>query len=480
LTAGAGLSSGRASPGAHPLVREFTQSVAYDRALYRQDIAGSKAHVRMLAARGVVGGDEAGILLRGLDEVLDEIESGTFVWNVADEDLHMNVERRLTELAGDVGKKLHTGRSRNDQVALDFRLFVSDRTRVWLKLSRALASVLVDRAERHADLIMPGFTHLQPAQPVSLAQHLLAYACMFLRDAARLTEADGRIRICPLGAAALAGSTFPLDPHAVAAELNMHGVFRNSMDAVSDRDFVLEALFCASLIMMHLSRLSEDIILWASPAFGFVRLPEAYASGSSIMPQKRNPDTAELTRGKCGRVYGALFALLTVMKGLPMAYNRDMQEDKEQFLDADATVALSLRVMTGLLKDIGFVPDRMREALRKGFVNATELADYLAARGVPFRDAYHAAGRAVDEADRRGCGLEDLPGDVLRSIHPQIADDVRDVLDYERAAARRESPGGTGPLSVRRQIADLRSELAGDNAAATTRRPVGRPMRNRR
>jgi argininosuccinate lyase len=258
------LARARSSRGAHPLVEEFTQSVSYDRALYRQDIAGSKAHARMLAARGVISADEAGLLVRGLDAVLDEIESGNFVWNAADEDLHMNIERRLTELTGDVGKKLHTGRSRNDQVALDFRLFVSDKIRVWRDLLRALSAVLVDRAEQHADLIMPGFTHLQPAQPVSAAQHLLAYAWMFRRDEERLAEADGRIRVCPLGAAALAGTTYPLDPHAVAAELGMHGVFRNSMDAVSDRDFVLEALFCASLIMMHLSRLSEDIILWAS------------------------------------------------------------------------------------------------------------------------------------------------------------------------------------------------------------------------
>jgi argininosuccinate lyase len=457
---GGKLSSGRSSQGVNPSVEAFTQSVSYDRALYRQDIAGSAAHARMLAERGIISAAEAGALIRGLDEVLGEIESGTFVWNVADEDLHMNIERRLTELVGDAGKKLHTGRSRNDQVALDFRLFVSDRTRVWRDLLRALASVLVDRAEQHADLIMPGFTHMQPAQPVSLAQHLLAYACMFQRDMERLAEADRRIRVCPLGAAALAGSAFPLDPRAVAGELNMHGVFRNSMDAVSDRDFVLEALFCASLVMMHLSRLSEDVVIWASPAFGFVRLPDAYSTGSSIMPQKRNPDTAELTRGKCGRVYGALVALLTVMKGLPMTYNRDLQEDKEQFLDTDATVRSSLRVAAGLLGEIGFVPEKMREALRKGFVNATELADYLAAAGVPFRDAHRMAGRAVDEAEKRSCGLEDLPDDILRSISPLITGDIRGILDYERAAARRESPGGTGPLSVKRQIADLRRELA--------------------
>ncbi|MDR1946080.1 MAG: argininosuccinate lyase [Desulfovibrio sp.] len=457
---GGKLSSGRASQGSIPLVEEFTQSVSYDRVLYRQDIAGSKAHARMLAGRGIISGEEAGRLIRGLDAVLGEIESGVFAWNTADEDLHMNIERRLTELVGDVGKKLHTGRSRNDQVSLDFRLYVSDRAGVWRDLLRALVSVLIDRAEEHADLLMPGFTHLQPAQPVSLAQHLLAYACMFLRDTERLSEADRRIRVCPLGAAALAGSPFPLDPHSVAADLNMHGVFRNSMDAVSDRDFVLEALFCASLVMMHLSRLSEDLILWVSPAFGFIRLPDAYSTGSSIMPQKRNPDTAELMRGKCGRVYGALFSLLTVMKGLPMTYNRDLQEDKEQFLDADRTLSLSLRVAAGMMAEVGFVPEKMRAALRRGFVNATDLADYLTAGGVPFRDAYRMAGKAVDEAEKRGCGLEDLPLDFLRSISPLIADDVRDALSYERAAARRESPGGTGPLSVQRQIADLRRELA--------------------
>jgi argininosuccinate lyase len=444
-------------PGA--LVQEYTQSVSYDRALYRQDIAGSKAHARMLGRQGVIAAEEAEVLCAGLDKVLAEIETGAFDWKTGLEDVHMNIESRLTELIGETGKKLHTGRSRNDQVALDFRLFVSDSLRQWEALLRSLVDVLARRASEHAATLLPGCTHMQPAQPVSLAQHLLAYAAMFKRDAARLADADRRVRVCPLGAAALAGTTYPLDPASVAEELGMSGIFENSMDAVSDRDFVLEALFCASLIMMHLSRLCEDIILWANPAFGFVRLPDAYATGSSIMPQKKNPDVAEIMRSKTGRVYGALVSLLTVLKGLPMTYNRDLQEDKEPFFDCDRAISLSLRLMAGMLDELAFVPEKMRAALGRGFLNATELADYLAAGGIPFREAYHITRRAVAEAEKRGLPLEKLPLEALRALFPQIDGGVYAVLDYDRAAARRETPGGTGPLSVERQLADLRRWL---------------------
>lgn len=450
------LWGGRFKGGTDGLVEEYTESVSFDRALYRQDIAGSAAHARMLARQGVISPEEADAICRGLEKVREEIEAGSFTWRTEREDVHMNVESRLTELAGEAGKKLHTGRSRNDQVALDFRLFVSDRTRAWRGLLLGLVQTLAGRAEEHASTLMPGFTHMQPAQPVSLAQHLLAYAAMFRRDAERLAEADRRIRVCPLGAAALAGTTYPLDPASVADSLDMFGVFANSMDAVSDRDFVLEALFAASLSMMHLSRLCEDVILWATPAFGFVRLPDAYSTGSSIMPQKKNPDVAELMRGKTGRVYGALMALLTTLKGLPMTYNRDLQEDKEGFLDADRTVSLSLEVMAGMMAELEFVPRRMRRALRRGFLNATELADYLVGKGVPFREAHHITGRAVALAEERGQALEELPLDALQELCPHIERDVYPVLDFERAVARRETSGGTGPRSVARQLADLR------------------------
>lgn len=454
------LWGGRFKGGTDELVEEYTESVSFDQALYRQDVAGSIAHARMMARQGVISHEDADALCRGLDQVREEIESGVFAWRREREDVHMNIESRLTELVGDVGKKLHTGRSRNDQVALDFRLFVSDRTRAWRELLARLVEALAGRAGEHAATLMPGFTHMQPAQPVSLAQHLLAYAAMFRRDAERLKDADRRIRICPLGAAALAGTTYPFDPASVAAELDMFGVFANSMDAVSDRDFVLEALFAASAAMMHLSRLCEDIILWATPAFGFVRLPDGYSTGSSIMPQKKNPDVAELMRGKTGRVYGALMGLLTTLKGLPMTYNRDLQEDKEAFLDADRTLSLSLEVMAGMLSELGFVPERMRESLRRGFLNATELADYLVGKGLPFREAHHVTGQAVALAEERSLALEDLELEALQKLCSLVERDVYAVLNFERAVARRETSGGTGPGSIKRQLTDLAAWLA--------------------
>ena len=428
---------GRFAEGPKEAVARYTDSQTYDRALYAQDIRASRAHARMLGRQGVITPEEAQILADGLDRVRAEIESGGFVWKPELEDVHMNIEARLTELTGDVGKKLHTGRSRNDQVGLSFRLFVADRLDIWRQRAAALCAVLVKRAAEHQGDILPGCTHLQPAQPVSLAQHLLAYAWMFRRDALRLTDTLKRVRISPLGAAALAGTTYPLDPQSVADEVGFAEIYGNSMDAVSDRDFVLEALFDGSAAMMHLSRLCEEIILWANPAFGFVKLPDGYATGSSIMPQKKNPDVAELMRGKTGRVYGALTGLLTVMKGLPLAYNRDMQEDKEGFLDADRTVESSLRLMAGMLEELTFRTDRMREACKAGFLNATELADYLVGRG-----------------------LEDLTLPELQALEPRIDSDVYAVLDYAAAVRRRETPGGTGPRSVARQLEQLELWLA--------------------
>lgn len=451
---------GRFAEGTNAGVEAYTQSVEYDKALYEHDIAGSRAHARMLAKQGIISKEDAARIDEGLARVLKEIQDGTFVWRIDREDVHMNIEARLTELVGDAGRRLHTGRSRNDQVALDFRLWVGERNRVWRELLRALVAVLVERAEEHRETLLPGCTHFQPAQPVSLAHHLLAYAWMFKRDASRLEDARKRVMISPLGAAALAGTTYPLDPAFTASELGMNGVFDNSMDAVSDRDFALEALFCASTVMMHLSRLCEEIIVWANPAFGFVGLPDGYATGSSIMPQKKNPDVAELMRGKTGRVYGALVTLLTVMKGLPMTYNRDLQEDKEPFLDADRTVSSSLALMAGMLKELTFREERMAKALRNGFLNATELADYLVGKGIAFREAHHLTGHAVALAESRGVNLEDLSLEELRDICPEIGEDVYAVLEPAAAVRRRQAPGGTGPDPVERQLAALKEWLA--------------------
>ncbi|WP_029894139.1 argininosuccinate lyase [Desulfohalovibrio reitneri] len=449
------LWGGRFAQGTDELVEEYTESVSFDMALYEADIAGSMAHARMLAAQGVITGDEAEEMVRGLDQVRQEIESGEYSFSTKLEDVHMNVESRLTEIIGDTGKKLHTGRSRNDQVALDFRLYIASRVEEWIRGIKGVVAVLVECASRHVDTILPGCTHLQPAQPVSLAHHLLAYCWMLRRDAERMEDSLKRIKVSPLGAAALAGTTYPLDPKRVADEVGFPEVFRNSMDAVSDRDFVVEPVFCASLAMTHLSRLCEELILWANPGFGYVRLPDAYATGSSIMPQKKNPDVCEVMRGKTGRVYGALVGLLTTLKGLPLAYNRDLQEDKEPFLDADWTLSMSLSLLAGMMSEMEFRPERMRRAVKEGFLNATELADYLVGKGMPFREAHHVTGRAVAQAEDEGLGLEDLSLDVLRGFSELIGEDVFEVLDYDAAVARRVTPGSTGPESVRAQMEEL-------------------------
>ncbi|MFI3272956.1 MAG: argininosuccinate lyase [Pseudomonadota bacterium] len=446
---------GRFHEGPDALVEEYTESISYDWALYAQDIAGSMAHARMMARQGVLTAEEAERIVEGLGQVREEIEEGKFVWRREMEDVHMNIESRLTEIVGDVGKKLHTGRSRNDQVALDFRLFVSDRVRIWQDLARNLIGELVAQASQHVNTLLPGCTHLQPAQPVSLGHHLLAYAWMLRRDIERLEGCDKRARVCPLGAAALAGTTYPFDPASVAEELQMYGTFRNSMDAVSDRDFVLEALFDASVIMAHMSRLCEEIIIWSNPNFGFIFLPDAYATGSSIMPQKKNPDVAELMRGKTGRVYGALTTMLTTVKGLPMTYNRDLQEDKEPFLDADHTISASLQIMAGMVNALRFNTARMEKALRAGFLNATELADYMVSKGIPFREAHHLTGAAVALAEETAVTLEELTLEQYRAICPLIDDDVYPLLEPSAAVARRETPGGTGPRSVQAQIDEL-------------------------
>ena len=440
-------------------VEDYTESVSYDKKFYREDIEGSKAHARMLARQGVLSPEESQILVQGLDQVREEIESGKFEWKKEMEDLHMNIESRLTEIVGAVGGKLHTGRSRNDQVAVDFRLYVIQSLESWKDVLEKLIAVLTEKAGENCAVLLPGYTHLQPAQPVSLAHHLLAYAWMFKRDHSRVCDCIIRANVCPLGAAALAGTTYPLSPVYSANQLGMAETFRNSLDAVSDRDFVLEALFTGSLVMTHLSRICEELIIWANPCFGFVELPDTFSTGSSIMPQKKNPDVCELMRGKTGRVFGDLISLLTTIKGLPLAYNRDMQEDKEPFFDADKTVYTSVSIMADMMESMGFNSVNMEKALRKGFLNATELADYLVGKGIPFREAHHITGAVVARAETIGKGIEDLTLEELQSFSAVIEEGVFEILSYEAAVKRRISPGGTGQESVRLQILELRKWL---------------------
>jgi len=451
---------GRFAEGTAASMEAYSESVSFDWQLYAEDIRGSQAHARVLAMQGFLSAEEAKLICDGLDKVKAEIESGAFQWKTEMEDVHMNVESRLTEIIGPVGGKLHTARSRNDQVALDFRLHVAARLAGWQDALAELIKVYVARAEEHTGTLLPGCTHFQPAQPVSLAHHLLAYCQMFKRDFERVGDALKRVRVMPLGAAALAGTTHPVNPQAVADDLGVEAIFANSMDAVSDRDFALEAIFTGSLIMTHLSRMCEEIIIWANPNFGYVKLPDQYSTGSSIMPQKKNPDACELMRGKTGRVVGSLMSLLMVLKGLPMTYNRDLQEDKEPFFDADKTVTASLNIMAGMLGQLRFVPEKMLATVRRGFLNATELADYLAAKGVPFREAHHITGAAVAFAEGKGVGLEDLALSELKQFSDAIEEDVYGVLDYEACVRRRTSPGSTGPESVKGQIADLKAWLA--------------------
>ncbi|MBC18103.1 Argininosuccinate lyase [Pseudodesulfovibrio profundus] len=451
---------GRFSEGTAASMEAYSESVSYDWQLYAEDIRGSQAHARVLAKQGFLTEEEAQRICDGLDTVKAEIEGGDFRWKTEMEDVHMNVESRLTEIIGPLGGKLHTARSRNDQVALDFRLHVAARLAAWQEYLATLIDVFVARAEEHKETLLPGCTHFQPAQPVSLAHHLLAYCQMFKRDFERVTDCLKRVRVMPLGAAALAGTTHPVNPQAVAEDLGIEAIFANSMDAVSDRDFALESVFAGSLIMTHLSRMCEEIIIWANPNFGYVKLPDQYATGSSIMPQKKNPDACELMRGKTGRVVGSLMSLLVVLKGLPMTYNRDLQEDKEPFFDADKTVSASVSIMADMMRQMVFVPEKMLGTVERGFLNATELADYLAAKGVPFREAHHITGAAVAYAEDKSVGLEDLTLDELRQFSDNIEEDVFSVLDYRACVERRTSSGGTGPESVKQQISDLKAWLA--------------------
>jgi argininosuccinate lyase len=452
--------SGRFREPLDERVKRFGASVDFDRRLARQDIAGSLAHARMLAATGIIRKADLTAIERGLARIRREIEKGEFAWSLDAEDVHLNIERRLTTLVGEAGKRLHTARSRNDQVATDLRLWLREEIDAIDKLLVALLRALITQAERHAALVMPGFTHLQVAQPITFGHHLLAYVAMLERDRARLADCRKRVNQLPLGAAALAGTSFPIDRARVAKELGFDGVAENSLDAVSDRDFAVEFCAAAAMTMVHLSRLAEELVLWSSPRYGFVRLPDRYCTGSSIMPQKKNPDVPELVRGKSARVIGALVALLTLMKAQPLAYNKDNQEDKEPLFDAVDTLKDCLGVFSGLIGGLSPVPRAMRAALAEGHATATDLADYLVRKGLPFRDAHEVVARAVREAESRGADLARLPLATLKRFSPQIGADVRRVLSPEGSVAARNHVGGTAPAQVRRAAARARKRLA--------------------
>jgi argininosuccinate lyase len=438
-------------------MEQINASISFDKRLWAHDLAGSAAHARMLAAVGVLTEAERDAILDGLERIGSDIEAGRFPFDPKLEDIHFNVEARLTEAIGEPGRKLHTARSRNDQVATDFKLWVRDATDRADGLLQALQAVLLDLAEAHAATVMPGFTHLQAAQPVTFGHHLMAYVEMLGRDRSRLADARRRLNECPLGAAALAGTSFPIDRRMTAAALGFDRPMANSLDAVSDRDFALDYLAGAAIAAVHLSRLAEELVLWSTPQFGFVRMSEEFTSGSSIMPQKRNPDAAELVRGKSGRVLGHLQAMLVMLKGLPLAYGKDMQEDKEGVFDAADTLDLCLRATSAMLLTMRVDVARMRAAAGHGFTTATDLADWLVrVKGCAFRDAHGISGRAVKLAETRGCGLEDLGVADLRAIDPRLDAGVLEVLGVERSVASRTSEGGTAPARVREAVAEAR------------------------
>jgi argininosuccinate lyase len=441
------------------LVKRYTASVEFDKRLWAADIEGSLAHAEMLAAQGVIGTQDLADIRRGMAQVKEEIESGRFEWKLELEDVHLNIEARLTQLVGDAGKRLHTGRSRNDQVATDVRLWLRGEIDGLAALLGDMQRALVSVAELHADTVMPGFTHLQVAQPVSFGHHLLAYVEMFARDAERLADLRGRVNRMPLGAAALAGTSYPLDRERVARTLGFEGLCQNSMDAVSDRDFAIEFGAFASIAMIHVSRLAEELVLWMSQNFGFIDLADRYCTGSSIMPQKRNPDVAELARGKAGRVVGHLMGLITLMKGQPMTYNKDNQEDKEPLFDSVDTLRDTLRIMAEMVQGIVVKPQAMEGAALKGYATATDLADYLVKKGVPFRDAHEVVAHAVKAALQQGKDLAELPLSTLQSFHPSIVEDVFAVISLQGSLQARQVLGGTAPEQVRAQIARHRARL---------------------
>ncbi|SIT03704.1 argininosuccinate lyase [Paracoccus saliphilus] len=452
---------GRFAAGPDAIMEAINASIGFDRRLYAQDIRGSRAHAAMLAAQGIISDNDASAIGEGLLTVLSEIDAGNFPFQTALEDIHMNVEARLKEIIGEPAGRLHTGRSRNDQVATDFRLWVRDQCDAAIEGLGALIRAALSQAEAGADWVMPGFTHLQTAQPVTWGHHMMAYVEMFGRDLSRFQDARRRMNESPLGAAALAGTGYPIDRDATAQELGFDRPMANSLDAVSDRDFALEFLSAASICAVHLSRLSEELVIWSSAQFRFVSMSDKWSTGSSIMPQKRNPDAAELIRAKIGRILGATVALFTVMKGLPLAYSKDMQEDKEQVFDAADHLMLALAAMAGMLSDLSANRENMEAAASSGFSTATDLADWLVREaGLPFREAHHVTGSLVALAEKKGCDLDDLSLTEMQSVNPAINQSVYSVLGVHNSVASRQSYGGTAPDQVRAQIARWKEKLA--------------------
>lgn len=451
--------AGRTSGVTDSIADDFNSSIHFDSRMYREDINGSMAHAAMLADCGIIMQQEAKQIINGLETILADIESGKLSIDMSSEDIHMFVEQELTLRIGEVGKKLHTARSRNDQVALDIRMYLREKADEITQLLRGLISTLCDKAQEYKADIMPGYTHLQRAQPITLGHHLMAYCMMLLRDVERLSDCRKRMNISPIGSCALAGTTYKTDRDAEAAALGFEGICLNSLDGVSDRDFAVELMSDISLIMMHLSRFSEEIILWSSWEFKFIELSDSYTTGSSIMPQKKNPDMAELVRGKSGRVFGDLMALLTTLKGLPLAYNKDMQEDKEGVFDAVDTVIMCLKVFTPMIDTMKAIPANMKRAAQKGFINATDLADYLVKKGMPFRTAYKISGTIVAECIASDTVLEDMPLEAYKKHSELFAEDLYDAINLENCVARRISKGGTSVESVEGQIAFVKSKI---------------------
>ncbi len=452
--------AGRTSGVTDSIADDFNSSIRFDCKMYKQDITGSMAHAAMLGAKNIISQKEAGILIDGLQGILDDLESGALEFDFTCEDIHMFVEQVLTARLGDVGKKLHTARSRNDQVALDLRMYLREEIDEITALVKDVIEAILEQAQANKTVIMPGYTHLQRAQPILFSHHLMAYAMMLLRDLDRLADCRKRMNISPIGCCALAGTTYNTDRRFEAWKLGFHDVARNSIDGVSDRDFCLELMSCISVLMMHLSRFSEEIILWASWEFKFIELSDAYTTGSSIMPQKKNPDMAELVRGKTGRVYGDLMALLTTLKGLPLAYNKDMQEDKEAVFDAVETVKMCLKVFAPMLATMTARPENMKKAAQGGFINATDLADYLVKKGMPFRSAYKISGQIVAQCIREGLVLETLPLSEYRKYSDLFAEDLYQDIDLLTCVEKRISEGGTSVSSVEAQIAYVKENLA--------------------
>ena len=438
---------------------DFNSSIHFDSRMFRQDIIGSMAHATMLAAKKIIGQDDAETIIDGLQGILQDMESGALPVDLTAEDIHMFVEAELTKRIGDVGKKLHTARSRNDQVAVDIRLYLREEASEILELLRSLLAASLSQAKQHKETIMPGYTHLQRAQPITFAHHLLAYGMMFTRDISRIEDAVKRMNFSPLGSCALAGTTYDTDRQMTAKALGFDGICMNSIDGVSDRDFCVELLAAFATVMMHLSRFSEEVILWASWEFKFIELDDSYTTGSSIMPQKKNPDIAELVRGKTGRVYGDLMAMLTVLKGIPLAYNKDMQEDKESIFDAVDTVKQCLTVFTPMLKTLKALPDNMLSAAQKGFINATDLADYLTKKGIPFRTAYKQVGQIVAYCIEKNTVLEALSLEEYKSFHPMFEQDVFDAIDLRHCVESRISAGGTNQASIEEQIKFIENNI---------------------